>query len=63
MNTEPQIGYCPKCSRILSSLTVGAKGFCEYHGWQYANWSAVHDIPDDDLYEPGAASGTRLEEK
>lgn len=37
-------GYCPHCGRPLSALTVAAKGYCEVHGWQWAEWN--HPEPD-----------------
>jgi hypothetical protein len=32
-------GYCPHCGRPLSGLTVAARGYCEQHGWQWAEWT------------------------
>ena len=36
---DQSVGYCPKCGRQLSGLTVEARGYCELHGWQYAEWT------------------------
>lgn len=33
------VGYCPTCWRRLSSLTTEAKGFCEVHGWVFAEFN------------------------
>lgn len=33
-------GYCPRCGEPLAAMTTGARGYCETHGWQYADWRA-----------------------
>ena len=38
---DRNIGYCPKCGQELSGLTVAARGYCEIHGWQWADWTPV----------------------
>lgn len=32
-------GYCPKCGRQLANLTTGLRGYCEQHGWTFAEWT------------------------
>jgi hypothetical protein len=32
-------GYCPVCAQPLTGLTVAARGYCEQHGWQWAEWT------------------------
>lgn len=32
-------GYCPVCAKPLTGLTVAARGYCEQHGWQWAEWT------------------------
>ena len=32
-------GYCPKCGKPLTALTTAAKGYCEQHGWVFADWT------------------------
>lgn len=32
-------GYCPVCTKPLTGLTVAARGYCEQHGWQWAEWN------------------------
>lgn len=34
-------GYCPVCANPLSGLTVNARGYCEQHGWQWAEWRGI----------------------
>jgi hypothetical protein len=34
-------GYCPVCAKPLTGLTVDARGYCEQHGWQMADWTPV----------------------
>lgn len=41
-------GYCPKCGRRLAGLTNKAKGFCEEHGWVFAEWTAPREAQSDD---------------
>ena len=38
-------GYCPKCGLPLSGLMVNANGFCELHGWQWADWTPIKPKP------------------
>ena len=32
-------GYCPKCGEPLTGLTRAARGYCEQHGWVWAEWT------------------------
>jgi hypothetical protein len=32
-------GYCPVCAKPLTGLTVAGRGYCETHGWQWAEWT------------------------
>ena len=36
-------GYCPVCAKPLTGLTVAARGYCETHGWQWAEWNKPVD--------------------
>jgi hypothetical protein len=38
-------GYCPKCGTPLTGLTVAARGYCEHHGWVFADWTPVRPQP------------------
>lgn len=40
-------GYCPVCKRDLRGLTNEAKGFCEIHGWVFADFQ--RDDREDQL--------------
>lgn len=31
-------GYCPQCGDPLSGLTVAGRGYCDRHGWTWAEW-------------------------
>ena len=48
MGDQSDTGYCPQCQRELDGLTVGGKGFCEEHGWVFANWSAPDQEDEND---------------
>jgi hypothetical protein len=37
-------GYCPVCAKPLTGLTVAARGYCEQHGWQWADWARPRDM-------------------
>lgn len=41
-------GYCPRCGEPLSAMTTGGRGYCETHGWQYAEWKMNYVYPDRD---------------
>jgi hypothetical protein len=41
-------GYCPQCFRNLGQLTKEAKGFCEIHGWVFAEFRRPQEEEDDD---------------
>ena len=41
-------GYCPKCGRTLADLSIGGSGFCEEHGWVYADWTRPKEREDED---------------
>lgn len=32
-------GYCPHCGRNLGQLTKDARGWCELHGWVFADYT------------------------
>ena len=32
------VGYCPKCGAQLVNITMSGKGYCELHGWVFADW-------------------------
>lgn len=34
---ETGTGYCP-CGEPLSGLTVAGRGYCDRHGWTFADW-------------------------
>ena len=40
------VGYCPKCGRALSGMTLEPKGFCDLHGWVFANFE--QRLPDEE---------------
>lgn len=46
-------GYCPQCGRMLAGLTTEARGFCEIHGWVFAEWHPAAertlDNEDDEI--------------
>ena len=46
-------GYCPQCRQPLTALTVGARGYCDTHGWQWAEWRTAPDTP----LTPGVMTG------
>lgn len=48
-------GYCPLCGATLSAMTVGARGYCERHGWQFADWG-LSPAPSENL-TPGVMTG------
>lgn len=35
---ETGTGYCP-CGEPLSGLTVAGRGYCDRHGWTWAEWA------------------------
>lgn len=41
-------GYCPLCKRRLSDLTTEARGFCELHGWQFAEFTRPKEKEEED---------------
>lgn len=41
-------GYCPQCKRNLGQLTREGKGFCEIHGWVFADYTRPKEDDDDD---------------
>lgn len=51
---ETGIGYCPQCGEPLSGLTVAGRGYCDRHGWTFADWippavrDDTHSKSDDD---------------
>jgi hypothetical protein len=38
-------GYCPApdCGEPLSGLTVAGRGYCDRHGWTFADWTPRSD--------------------
>lgn len=44
-------GYCPVCSKPLTGLTVAARGYCEQHGWQWADWTPRISVENRNLSE------------
>lgn len=34
-------GYCPQCGEPLSGLTVAGRGYCDQHGWTWADWTPI----------------------
>ena len=40
-------GQCPKCGRDLGHLTVGLRGWCEQHGWTFADFRSYGDPGDE----------------
>ncbi len=36
---DETVGYCPKCGRRLANLTTGLRGYCEEHGWTFADFA------------------------
>lgn len=42
------VGYCPVCAKPLSGLTVAARGYCEQHGWVWADWTPRKVYTGDD---------------
>lgn len=51
-------GYCPRCGQPLTALTVGARGYCDTHGWQWAEWRTDNrDHGDETDLTPGVMTG------
>lgn len=44
-------GYCPVCAQPLTGLTVAGRGYCEQHGWQWADWNHRDDDGEADARE------------
>ncbi len=44
---RPDRGYCPKCGEPLTGLTRAARGYCEVHGWVFAEWTPKVTVRHD----------------
>jgi hypothetical protein len=45
------VGYCPTCGQPLTGLTVAGRGYCDDHGWTWADWTPTASGNDDDESE------------
>ena len=44
-------GYCPHCGKPLTGVTRAALGYCEQHGWVWAEWHGIE--PDGQRISEG----------
>lgn len=45
---DPDRGYCPVCGEQLTNITLEGMGFCERHGWQFAEWQPATDEENEE---------------
>ncbi len=37
-------GFCPTCRKPLRDISIEGKGYCETHGWVFAEWTQPREI-------------------
>jgi hypothetical protein len=43
---DQTVGYCPLCGRVLSGLTGLLRGYCEVHGWTFADFTPIARVAE-----------------
>jgi len=41
-------GYCPICQKPLRDISGIGKGYCETHGWVFANWTRPNEEKENE---------------